>query len=181
MREAPGLRIEATVHGVPVARYHSRLIGRFFRRGGHRALRGAAGAVEAYRAMKRAEDAGPHILTGPVHVEGAQPGDMLEVRILEVGFRVPYGVNSTGPGCGVLPELLAQPVQKIIELDLERRVALFSTEVEVPLAPFRDRAHADGAGLRQDARRAGAQGVTIPEEREDGPKPCRADARLPAV
>ena len=38
------------------------------------------------------------MLTGPIYVEGAQPGDMLEVRILDVAFRVPYGVNATGPG-----------------------------------------------------------------------------------
>ena len=93
-------------------------------------------AVDVYREMKRADGAGPHILTGPVYVEGAQPGDMLEVRILDVEFRVPYGVNSTGPGWGVLPELLAEPAQKIIKLDLQRRVALFSSNVEVPLAPF---------------------------------------------
>ena len=57
-------------------------------------------AVDVYRKVTRAEGAGPHVLTGPVHVEGAQPGDMLEVRILDVAFRVPYGVNSTGPGSG---------------------------------------------------------------------------------
>ena len=51
-------------------------------------------------------------------------------------IRVPYGVNSTGPGWGMLPDLLAQPALKIIKLDLERRVALFSDNVEVPLAPF---------------------------------------------
>jgi len=49
---------------------------------------------------------------------------------------VPYGVNSCGPGWGVLPDLLAQPALKTIKLDLERRVALFSDGVEIPLAPF---------------------------------------------
>lgn len=93
-------------------------------------------AVDVYRKVTRAEGAGPHLLTGPVYVEGAQPGDMLEVRILDVEFRVPYGVNSTGPGSGVLPDLLAQPALKTVKLDLERRVALFSNAVEVPLAPF---------------------------------------------
>jgi len=93
-------------------------------------------AVDVYRKVTRAEGAGPHLLTGPVYVEGAQPGDMLEVRILDVEFRVPYGVNSTGPGSGVLPDLLAQSVLKTIKLDLKRRVALFCSDVEVPLAPF---------------------------------------------
>jgi acetamidase/formamidase len=93
-------------------------------------------AQEIFNKVKRAEGAGPHVITGPIHVEGAQPGDMLEVRVLDVEVRVPYGVNSTGPGSGVLPDLLAQPALKTIKLDLERRVALFSEDIEVPLAPF---------------------------------------------
>jgi acetamidase/formamidase len=95
-----------------------------------------ADAVDVYRHVKRGEGAGPHILTGPVHVEGARPGDMLEVRVLDVAIRVPYGVNSTGPGWGAAPDLLKEPAQKVIELDLKRRVALFAKGVEVPLAPF---------------------------------------------
>jgi acetamidase/formamidase len=93
-------------------------------------------AKEIFSRLQRPEGAGSHVITGPVYVEGAQPGDMLEVRILDIEFRVPYGVNSTGPGWGVLPDLLAQPTLKIIKLDLERRVALFADGVEVPLAPF---------------------------------------------
>ena len=93
-------------------------------------------AAEIYRKVKRGEGAGPHILTGPVYVEGAQPGDLLEVRVLDVAIRVPYGVNSTGPGWGAVPDLLTKAEQKIIKLDLQRSVALFSRNVEVPLAPF---------------------------------------------
>ena len=95
-----------------------------------------ADAQEIYRRVKKEEGAGPHLLTGPVYVEGARPGDMLEVRVLEVAIRVPYGVNATGPGRGAVPDLLAQPAQKVIKLDLRRRVALFAKGVEVPLAPF---------------------------------------------
>ena len=93
-------------------------------------------AQEIHRSVKRGEGAGPHLLTGPVHVEGARPGDMLEVRVLEVAIRVPYGVNATGPGRGAVPDLLTQPAQKLIKLDLKRRVARFAKGVEVPLAPF---------------------------------------------
>ena len=93
-------------------------------------------ASEIYRAVRREDRAGPHILTGPVHVEGAQPGDMLEVRVLDVEIRVPYGVNATGPGSGFVPDLLTKAEQKIIHLDLKRNVALFARDVEVPLAPF---------------------------------------------
>ena len=93
-------------------------------------------AKDIFCAVRREEGAGSHILTGPVYVEGAEPGDMLEVRVLDVALRVPYGVNSTGPGWGVLPELLTAPSPMVIKLDLERNVGLFSDNVEVPLAPF---------------------------------------------
>lgn len=77
-----------------------------------------------------------HVLTGPLYVEGAEPGDMLEVRTLKIDIRVPYGVNSTGPTQGVVPGLVKQPTSKIIKFDLARNVALFSDEIEVPLGPF---------------------------------------------
>jgi acetamidase/formamidase len=93
-------------------------------------------ASEIFGKVKRDEGAGPHILTGPIYVEGARPGDMLEVRVLDVEIRVPYGVNSTGPGWGAVPDLLQQAAQKVIKLDLKRNVALFARDVEVPLAPF---------------------------------------------
>lgn len=46
---------------------------------------------------------GPHIVTGPVAVEGAQPGDVLKVEVLAVTPRVPYGVISNRHGKGALP------------------------------------------------------------------------------
>lgn len=108
----------------------------FFGAAGIAAGKVLADASDIYRQVKRGEGAGPHILTGPVYVEGAQPGDMLEVRVLDVAIRVPYGVNSTGPGWGAVPDLLKEPAQKVIKLDLKRRIALFAKGVEVPLAPF---------------------------------------------
>jgi acetamidase/formamidase len=108
----------------------------FFGRAGISSEKVLPEAIEIFQRVKRGEGAGPHLLTGPTWVEGAQPGDMLEVRVLDVAIRVPYGVNDTGPGRGAAPDLLAQPEQKVIKLDLERRVALFSSQVEVPLAPF---------------------------------------------
>lgn len=93
-------------------------------------------AKDIHSRLRREEGAGSHVLTGPIHIEGAQPGDMLEVRVLDVDVRVPYGVNSTGPGWGVLPDLLGEVTPRIIKLDLERRVALLSDSVELPLAPF---------------------------------------------
>lgn len=93
-------------------------------------------ARDVYRGVTRAEGAGAHILTGPIYIEGAEPGDLLEARVLDVEIRVPYGVNATGPGSGAAPDLLNEAAQKIMKLDLDRGVALFAPGVEVPLAPF---------------------------------------------
>jgi acetamidase/formamidase len=93
-------------------------------------------AKAVFAQVKRPKGASVHILTGPIYVEGADPGDMLEVRVLDIKFRVPYGVNNTGPGKGVLPQLLKEPAAKLIRIDLERHVALFSERIEIPLNPF---------------------------------------------
>lgn len=85
--------------------------------------------------MPRQEGFGGHVLTGPIYVYGAEPGDMLEVRIHKLEHRVPYGVNNPGTG-GVAPGLLSERVDKIIKLDLAKGVALFSPEINVPLRPF---------------------------------------------
>ncbi len=108
----------------------------YFGEAGVRADQVLQDAIDIFRRAKRKDGAGVHVLTGPVYVEGAQPGDMLEVRILDIAFRVPYGVNSSGRGSGVLPELLDKPALKTIALDLERGVALFSRDIEIPLSPF---------------------------------------------
>jgi len=93
-------------------------------------------ATDIYHTVSRVKGLSAHVLTGPLYVEGAMPGDMLEVRIHKFDLRVPYGVNNSGPGTGVLGELLSAPTPKIIRLDLNRNVALFSKDIEVPLSPF---------------------------------------------
>jgi len=95
-----------------------------------------ADAKNIYAEVKRPKGASVHILTGPIYVEGAEAGDTLEIRVHDIKFRVPYGVNNTGPGKGVLPKLLKDATAKLIRLDLERRVALFSDEIQIPLNPF---------------------------------------------
>lgn len=47
---------------------------------------------------------GPHIVTGPVAIEGAEPGDVLKVETLNIVPRVPYGVISNRHGKGALPK-----------------------------------------------------------------------------
>lgn len=75
-------------------------------------------------------------LTGPIAVEGAAPGDMLEVRVLSLRFRADYGINSTRPGgTGPLNDLVPRPWQKLFRIDPARNRALFSPTIEMPLQP----------------------------------------------
>ncbi|MGB7214587.1 MAG: acetamidase/formamidase family protein [Gammaproteobacteria bacterium] len=78
---------------------------------------------------------GPHILTGPIYIEGAMPGDVLEVRILSVRPAVPYATN-TFAGRGLLPDDFPHSRTRVFELDLQRGVAIFSDGIEIPLRPF---------------------------------------------
>ena len=77
---------------------------------------------------------GGHILTGPVYVEGAEPGDVLEVKILSIELPIDYGYN----GCsGYLPENCETGVpSKIIPLDRKRMTAEFLPGIVIPLKPF---------------------------------------------
>jgi acetamidase/formamidase len=83
-------------------------------------------------------DKGPggHILTGPVYIEGAEPGDTLEVRIKEIRLAVPYAYNGFRPGAGFLPDDFPYSRIKIVPLDRERMVGRFSDRIEIPLRPF---------------------------------------------
>ena len=79
---------------------------------------------------------GGHILTGPVYVEGAEPGDVLEVRIEQIKLAIPYAYNGFGVGRGFLPEDFPYAKTKIIRLNEKRGVAEFAPGIEVPLRPF---------------------------------------------
>jgi acetamidase/formamidase len=83
-------------------------------------------------------DKGPggHILTGPLYIEDAQPGDVLEVRIQKIQLAIPYAYNAFGPGRGFLPEDYPYPRMKIIPLDEKRMIARFAPGIEIPLHPF---------------------------------------------
>jgi len=79
---------------------------------------------------------GPHILTGPIAVEGAEPGDVLQVDILDIALRQDWGRNLIAPLKGTLPEDFPETWKVIIDLDLDGRVARWPRGVEVPLRPF---------------------------------------------
>ena len=77
---------------------------------------------------------GGHILTGPVYVEGAEPGDALEVKILSIDLAIDYGYN----GCqGFIPTNCERGVPaRIIPLDRKSMTATFAPGIVVPLHPF---------------------------------------------
>jgi acetamidase/formamidase len=87
--------------------------------------------------VSQVTDRGPggHILTGPVFVESADSGDVLEVKVLSIDLAIPYGYN----GCsGFARDLCdrSQPTTRIIRLDAQRMVGHFGEGIEVPLKPF---------------------------------------------
>src|ERR1700685_3754625 len=61
-----------------------------------------------------------HILTGPIAVTGAEPGDVLEVEILDVQLRQDWGYNLIRPLAGTLPDDFPEPRQINIPLDRTR-------------------------------------------------------------
>nr|MBA3518701.1 acetamidase/formamidase family protein [Hyphomicrobiales bacterium] len=79
-----------------------------------------------------------HLLTGPIAITGAAPGDMLEVRIEAVEFGANWGFNAIEPFDGTLPEDFVMPTRVLthIPIDLERGVARLPWGTELKLKPF---------------------------------------------
>ena len=77
-----------------------------------------------------------HMLTGPVYIEEAEPGDMLEIRILDLRFPADFGVNSVWPGGGGIPDAVTTRETFVYRYDAKRKVAYFNDGVEIPLKPF---------------------------------------------
>jgi acetamidase/formamidase len=87
---------------------------------------------------EQVKDKGPggHILTGPVSIEEAEPGDVLEVQIKKIDIDVPFACNSFGAGRGFLPNDFPYSRTKIIPLDREHMLGRFAPGVNLPLHPF---------------------------------------------
>jgi acetamidase/formamidase len=79
---------------------------------------------------------GGHILTGPIYVEGADSGDVLEVRFKDIRPAINYGCNSFSPRSGFLKDDFTTSHSKIIELDTVRMLGRFSEGITLPLHPF---------------------------------------------
>jgi acetamidase/formamidase len=79
---------------------------------------------------------GAHPLTGPIFVEGAEPGDTLEVRILDIDYLHPFGVNVFTPGGGVLPDDFPYAHARLLRWQRGADRVDFAPGVSLPLAPF---------------------------------------------
>jgi len=87
---------------------------------------------------------GAHVVTGPIYVEDAEPGDVLEIQIQDIEVTAPYGTSYGGPG-GALPDTdFSESEKQVVPFDEERETALFSEavgmdidqDIEIPLDPF---------------------------------------------
>ena len=99
---------------------------------------GGAGVPDGY---KRALDtlprgAGPHFITGPVYVEGARPGDVLQVDILDVTVSQDWGFVAILPLLGTLPEEFTDYETIHPAVDHSRGVCVMPWGTEIPLDPF---------------------------------------------
>lgn len=77
-----------------------------------------------------------HMLTGPIGVRGAQPGDVLEVRILDVSLRQDWGYTYVRPLAGALPNDIDAFEQIHTRLDREKKVGTLPWGLQIPLRPF---------------------------------------------
>jgi len=92
---------------------------------------------EVYAGVPQAERGpGGHILTGPIDIESAEPGDTLEVRILKIDLAIPYAYNAFRYGSGFLTDDFPYSRVKIVPLDAKAMVGHFSAGIDVPLHPF---------------------------------------------
>ncbi|YAF96690.1 MAG: acetamidase/formamidase family protein [Nodularia sp. CChRGM 3473] len=88
--------------------------------------------------LERKVAGGPHLLTGPIYVQDAEPGDVLEVRLEAIAPSLPVGFNAIRPGWGALPQQFTQPALRFIPLDLVSNIAEFpvNSGIKIPLKPF---------------------------------------------
>jgi acetamidase/formamidase len=108
---------------------------KFFARFGIDREQVLADAVAVYTKVQHS-GLGPHVVTGPIYIEGAEPGDTLAIHVIAAKPRVPYGVNSMRSGKGGLPDEFTLNRSVVIPFDEARGVAKFAPKIEIPLKPF---------------------------------------------
>jgi acetamidase/formamidase len=89
------------------------------------------------RDVQSVKDRGPggHVLTGPIYIEEAEPGDVLEVHFISIDLAIPYGYNAIGQN-GFLSDEIFDRKTRIIPLDKEKMIGHFSDGIDIPLHPF---------------------------------------------
>ena len=94
--------------------------------------------AELYRVFEGVDDARrwDHTLNGPIYINQAEPGDMLEIRIRSVDLWLPIAGQSFVPNRGLLPEEFPYARDRVLWLDLEHRTVTYAPGVVVPLKPF---------------------------------------------
>ncbi len=92
-------------------------------------------SVQEREALRADYPAFPHSNIGPVAVRGAEPGDVIECRILKAD-PIDWGYNNSGPGRGTLPDDFGRPHVRYFRFDRERMTTEFLPGIEIPLGPF---------------------------------------------
>jgi acetamidase/formamidase len=97
----------------------------------------AAEVEPELRDVQAVKERGPggHVLTGPIYVEGADSGDMLEVRFDSINLAIAYGYNAIGQA-GFLSDEIFSRKMRIIRLDRDKMTGHFADGIDVPLHPF---------------------------------------------
>lgn len=92
---------------------------------------------EELRQVENVTDRGPggHVLNGPIYIENAEPGDVLEVKIKSIDFAITYGYNAIGQN-GFLSDEIFERKMRIVPLDTVNKIGHFSEGIEIPLKPF---------------------------------------------
>jgi len=85
-----------------------------------------------------ADEKGPggHILTGPVAIAEAEPGDVLEVQIQKITIDAPFACNGFSLHRGFLPMEFPYSRNRIVSLDREKMIGHFAPGIDIPLRPF---------------------------------------------
>jgi acetamidase/formamidase len=79
---------------------------------------------------------GRHPMTGPIFVEGAEPGDTLAVKMIGFEFLHPYGVSGFAPESGTLPEEFPYVRFQLVRFNIGAGTAQFAPGITLKLAPF---------------------------------------------
>lgn len=79
---------------------------------------------------------GPHFLTGPIHIEGAEPGDLLEVHIEDILLRQDWGWNLQLPLHGTLPDEFPEARRLHLPIDRNKRTVTLPWGREMNCRPF---------------------------------------------